>query len=245
MHKREARWGRAAGGMRATAAAVVLAAAVAACGGGERPAPEKPRSSGPDAKTVALIERTNKAMAGTSFAASGTNSAFGGAEQDITWDPEHGFHMAVRADDGTEADMFCREGRSYISAPLLAETLNRRGQRVELPGSVADKYVTVQAESCDAYFAVPTDAERAPDRDTTIRGEESEAVVVDRTKGADVYHLAATGDPRLLKWDARRDGMETTMTYRGYGAGYTVDLPSEGQQIKMTEFQAALTGAGS
>lgn len=243
MHEREARRGRVAGGIRATAAAALVAAAVAACGGGGRPGPQVVEASGPDPKTVALIEKTNSTMAGTSFAASGTNSAFGGAGQDITWDPEHGFHMTVRTDDGTETDMYCRDGRSYIGARLLAETLNQRGQQVEVPQGIADTYVTVQAKSCDAYFAVPASAERAPKRDTTVDGEKSQAVAVENAGSADVYHIAASGDPRLLKWDAHRDGMQTTMTYRGYGEEYPVTLPPEDRRIRMTEFQAEVMGS--
>jgi hypothetical protein len=233
----------AARGARAAAAALVLAAGLAACG--DDPRPRTLERSGPDERTVALVERTNRTMAGASFTASGTNSAFGGAEQEITWDPAQGFHMTVRADDGGETDMFCRDGRSYISAPLLAETLGQRGQQVAVPDGLADSYVTVQGRSCDAYFAVPVSAERAPGRDTTIDGKKSKAVAVRSPGGTDVYHIARTGEPRLLKWDAELEGVETTMTYRGYGAEYPVTLPPEDRRIRMTEFQAAVMEAAT
>lgn len=247
MHRCQAgRWWRVAGGgTRATAVTVLAAAALAACGGGERPAPEPAVAgpSGPDKEAAALIEKTNAAMAGTSFAASGSHSAFGGAEQDITWDPDHGLHMTVRADDGTETDMYCRDGKSYISARLLAETLNQRGQQVRVPEEIADTYVTVQAKSCDAYFAVPVSARRAPQRDSAVRGEKSKAVALRNAGGVDVYHLAAAGEPRLLQWDATRDGMRTTMTYRGFGEEYPVTLPPKERRMRMSAFHAEVTGA--
>jgi hypothetical protein len=246
MRKREAHRGRVVGGVRAAVAVAVLAAGMAACGDdGERPASRVVEESGPDETTVALIESSNQVMAGSSFAASGTNSAFGGAEQEITWDPEHGFHMTVIADDGTETDMYCRDGRSYISAPLLAETLNQRGRQITVPEDIADRYVTVQAESCDAYFAVPDSAERAPKRDTTVDGAKTQAVVRDKAGSADVYHLAASGRPRLLKWDAERDGLKTTMTYGGFGEEYPVTLPSGERQMKMSAFQAEVVKGGT
>lgn len=236
--RRTGRGARVVRGTRATAAVLVLAGGLAACGADPRP--RTAEETGPDEKTVALVEKANRTMAGSSFTATGTNSAFGGAEQEITWDPDHGFHMAVRADDGTETDMYCRDGRSYISAPLLVETLSRRGQQVELPDELADRYVTVQGKSCDAYFEVPVTAERAPKRDAKIDGRKSVAVAVQSPGGADVYHLASSGKPRLLKWDAELEGMETTMTYGGYGEEYPVTLPPEERRIRMTEFQAAV-----
>lgn len=233
-------------GVRAAAVAVALVAGTAACGGdGGRPAPKAAEETGPDEKTVALLEKTNEVMKGTSFTASGTNSAFGGAEQEISWDPEHGFHQTVRADGGTETDMYCRDGKSYISARLLAETLSRRGQSVTVPEELTGSYVTVQAKSCDAYFAVPVSAERAPKRDTTIDGEKSKAVTVENAGSADVYHLAASGKPRLLKWNAERDGAQTTMTYGGYGEEYGITLPPEDRLIEMSDFQKAVMGAAT
>ncbi|MDT0377893.1 hypothetical protein RM572_03780 [Streptomyces sp. DSM 42041] len=241
--RRTGRHTQAARGARAAAVALVLAAGLAACGDDPRPRPLE--QSGPDEKTVALVKKTNATMAGTSFTASGTNSAFGGAEQEITWDPEQGFHMTVRADDGEETDMYCREGTSYISAPLLVETLGQRGQQVSLPEGLAGSYVTVQGKSCDAYFAVPESAERAPGRDATVDGRKSRALAVQSPGGADVYHLARSGEPRLLKWDAELEGMETTMTYGGYGERYPVTLPPEDRRIRMTEFQAAVLEAAT
>jgi hypothetical protein len=245
MRKRTGRGARAAAGLRAAAVTTALLAGVVACGGGERPgSPEVVEESGPDEKTVALVERTNKAMAGTSFTAYGTNSAFGGAEQEITWDPDHGFHMTVRADDGGETDMFCRDGTSYISAPLLSETLNQRGQNVTVPQELTDRYVTVQAKSCDAYFAVPRTAQRAPERDTKIDGEKSTALTVRNAGGTDVYHIAGSGASHLLKWDAELEGMQTTMKYAGYGEEHPITLPPEDRRMKMTDFQAEVMGGG-
>ena len=245
MRKREAGHGRAVAGVRASAAAAaVLLGCVTACGNeGERPSPRVVEESGPDRGTVALIAKTNDVMAGSSFAASGTNSAFGGAEQDITWDPEHGFHMTVRA-DATEADMYCRDGRNYISAPLLGETLKSRDRQLTVPDELAGQYVTVQAKSCDAYFEIPESAERAPEQDTRVDGVPTKAVAVGKAGSADVYHIAATGRPRLLKLDAELDGLRTTMTYEGYGERYGITLPPEERQIKMSEFQAAVLGSG-
>ncbi|MFR9673870.1 hypothetical protein [Streptomyces sp. TR06-5] len=239
MHERDQRRTRAADGMRAASALVLLTTALAACGGGsgERPAPRETRQSGPSQQTVALVERTNRAMSRTSFTASGTNSAFGGAQQEITWDPAQGFHMTVRADDGTETDVYCRDGRTYISAPLLAETLSRPEQPITVPDDFADRYVTVEADSCDGYFTVPTTVERAPRRDTVIDGSTSRAVTVEKGGSVDVYHLAADA-PRLMKWDVRRDGVQTTMTYGGYGKEYPLTLPPEEQRMEMSRFQA-------
>lgn len=232
-------------GVRAAAVAAALVAGVAACGGGGDAAPKKPEETGPDEKTVALIEKTNKVMKSSSFTASGSNSAFGGAEQEITWDPDHGFHRTVRADDGTESDMYCRDGRSYVSSLLLAESLSRGAKQVTVPEEISDAYVTVQGKKCGAYFHVPTSAERAPDRDATIDGRKSRAVTVGRSGSADTFHIAATGKPRLLKQDAERDGTKTTMTYGGYGEEYEITLPEDDRLISMSDFQKAVMGAAT
>jgi hypothetical protein len=245
MRKRTGRGARAAAGLRTAAVTTALLAGAVACGGGERPGPEVVEESGPDKQTVGLIEKTNKVMAGTSFTASGTNSTFGGADQEITWDPDHGFHAAVRAEDGGETDLYCRDGKSYISAPLLAETLNRRGQEITLPEELTGMYVTVQAKSCDAYFAVPASAQRAPERDTEIGGEKSTAVAVKNDDGADVYHVAASGESRLLRQDGHAEGAKTTMTFGGYGEEYPITLPPEDRRMNMTEFQADVMGAAT
>ncbi|MCF6526604.1 hypothetical protein [Streptomyces sp. JJ36] len=230
-------------GMRAAVVAAALVAGTAACSGGSDGSGDeaKPRKSGGGQKseTAALIEKTNKVMAATSFHASGTSTAFGGARQEIWWDPDAGMRMTVEADGGSGGEMYCKDGKSYISAPLLAETLGQRGQEVSVPAELTGSFVTVEAsgEGCEAYFAVPESGKRVPEKDGAIEGRKSLAIAAGDSRTADVYHLAASGESRVLRMESRREGVQASTTYEGYGAEYTVELPPAEKQVPMAEFQ--------
>lgn len=238
-------------GLRAVTVVAVLAAGAVGCadggggGGGVRKTAPKAAENGPKKKTAALIEKTNEVMAATSFRAAGTSTAFGGAEQEIWWDPASGLRMEVRAGNGTRGEMYCKDGTSYISAPLLAETLGQRGRKVTVPDAFAQTFVTVEAtgEDCEAYFALPDSGKRVPAKDGEVGGRKTLAVAADGSETADVYHIAASGQSRVLKMDSEREGVRSTTTYAGYGKDYRVTLPPEDQRIKMAEFQKEVVGS--
>ncbi|OEV02874.1 hypothetical protein AN216_15875 [Streptomyces oceani] len=220
-----------------------LVVGVSACGGGSEEEDDSKSSSGSEEKQAdkgpsVLVKKANKAMAETSFRASGSTTAFPGARQVMRWDPEQGMHMKVEGDEGDEVrEAYCKEGTSYISTSLLAASVSKQGQKVTIPDELGSSFVEQQGQGCEMYFKVPDSAKRAPGKDTTVDGEKTKAVTVKGGKSADVYRIAASGQARVLQMESKRNGQSSKSTYEGFGESYDITLPPEDQRISMEEFQ--------
>ncbi|MFB7917704.1 hypothetical protein [Streptomyces sp. NPDC056061] len=223
--------------LRTLAAVVVLASAAVGCGDGSDSS-----SGGGGSSASARIEAVNKVMRETSFSATGTTTAFVGATQKMTWDPKQGFRMEVGGTPQTEGgSMYCKDGKNYISAPLFAATLAEKGQQITVPSSLSDHYVSSDTgKDCTGYFAISSDGQFAPDKDTTVDGKKAQAIQVSAGLGEDVYFVSPESPNYLLKQEASQNGRTSSTTFTGFGAKVTISMPSDDKTMTMDEFRSAV-----
>lgn len=227
---------------RSLAPALILAAAAVGCGNGSS---TDNGDGGADASAATRIEAVNKTMRETSFSSTGTTTAFEGATQKTSWDPEQGFRMEVsgapQADGG---EMYCKDGTSYTSAPLFAAMLAQKGQQITVPDRLSDVYVSSETGGdCAAFFALSPTGEFAPAKDTTVDGRKALAIEVSSGPANDTYYVSAESPDHLLKQEASRDGSTSTTTYTDFGKEMNISLPAEDKTMTMAEFRTAI-GAG-
>lgn len=186
------------------------------------------------------IEATNNSMRGQSFHASGTTTAFPGATQETWSDPRQGLHMKVTGH--VSGDIYCKDGTSYTSAPLLAAALRQRGQSITVPDRLADTYVTSTTTSgCDMYYRIPETVRAAPAQDRLINGKQASAFETPAGSTQDVYFLE-NGKLRLLQVESSRDGRTSTTSYDSYGETFSLQMPTAGHIMTMEQFRAAVNG---
>ncbi|MFF9349935.1 hypothetical protein [Streptomyces sp. NPDC014734] len=226
--------------LRTLAVVVVFASAAVGCGDGSDSS-----SGGGGSSVSARIEAVNKAMRETSFSATGTTTAFVGATQKMSWDPKQGFRMEVGGTPQTEGgSMYCKDGKNYISAPLFAATLAEKGQQITVPSNLADRYVSSDTGGdCTSYFAVSSDGQFAPDKDTTIGSTKAQAIQVSAGVGEDVYFISPESPNYVLKQETSQNGRTSSTTFGDFGAKMTISMPSDDKTMTMDEFRSAV-GAG-
>ncbi|MFC0599729.1 hypothetical protein [Streptomyces palmae] len=232
--------------------AAALALAATGCGNekdsADDPEPSAPASSAssepatPDSPVAERIKAVNEGMRGTSFHASGTTTALGGGRQDMWSDPEQGFHMRMRGKDFTH-EIYCKNGTTYMSSAMLADTLKQRGQRIEVPDRLADTYVTSETnDGCDVFYRIADTGKPAPDKDRKVAGKQTTAIAVSDGTTSDTYFLQ-NGAPRLLRMDSTRDGRTSTTTYDSFGKKFTITVPPSDKTMPMDEFRRRVTGS--
>uniref|UniRef100_A0AAU3GXG8 Lipoprotein n=1 Tax=Streptomyces sp. NBC_01401 TaxID=2903854 RepID=A0AAU3GXG8_9ACTN len=242
--------------LRSIAVTVLLAGAAVGCGGDSDegsstdPAPGSDSVSLlPDGKSSegssasSLIEAVNETMRKTAFSSVGTSTAFEGALQHTRWNPDQGFSMKVTGTgDFTGGEMYCKDGTSYISTPLLAEMLKEKGTTITVPEQYEEVYVTSETgQGCDAYFAVSSSGTFAPDKDTTIEGKKARAVEVSTAETTDTYFVSDKAPNHLLKLNSKRDGSTSSTTYTDFGSAKPVQIPAKDSTMPMADFQNAVT----
>jgi len=232
--------------LRTLALAVILAGSAVGCGGGSgNSSGTDPGADGSEASAATRIEAVNKAMRETSFSSAGSTTAFGGATQKTSWDPEQGFQIKVSGTpQGDGGEMYCKDGMSYTSAPLFAAMLAQKGQQITVPERLFDVYVSSETGGdCAALFALSPTGEFAPDKDTTVDGRKALAIDVSSGPANDTYFISAEAPDLLLKQEASRDGRTSTTTYTDFGKEMTISMPAKGKTMTMAEFRSAI-GAG-
>ncbi|OII65072.1 hypothetical protein BJP40_18095 [Streptomyces sp. CC53] len=213
--------------------ALAAAGLVAGCG----KSPDASASGGAEGTAAEVAERVNETMRKTSFHASGTTTAFVGAEQETWWDPEKGLRMKTTG-GGVSGEMYCKDGTSYISAPLFADMLEERGQNVTVPDRLADVFVTTgSGQGCDAYFAVSDTAEFLPEEDTTVGGTAAKALKVYAGTASDTYFVADGDTARLLRLDSLRNGRRSTTTYDSFGDSFSISIPPKEKTMSLEAFR--------
>ncbi|MFE9803784.1 hypothetical protein ACFYP6_33845 [Streptomyces goshikiensis] len=186
------------------------------------------------------IEATNSSMLGQSFHASGTTTAFPGATQETWSDPRQGLHMKVTGQ--VSGDIYCKDGTSYTSAPLLAAALRQRGQSLTVPDRLLDTYVTSTTVSgCDMYYRIPETVQAAPAQDRVIDGKRASAFETPAGSTQDVYFLE-DGKLRLIQVESSRAGRTSTTTYDAFGEKYSIEMPAAQKTMTMEQFRAAVNG---
>ncbi|AXG78079.1 hypothetical protein [Streptomyces paludis] len=222
-----------------------LLAAVTGCSGSSGSGSES--GSGKNAasydKAGDLVKEVNKAMKATAFHASGSSTALGGGTQETWSDPVEGLRMKSAGADGA-GEMFCKDGKNYISASLLAASVEQTGQKITVPPKLADVYVSNEAgQSCDAYYRIDESAKFAKDRNGKVGGQETVALTMSVGATSDTYHVAAEGPPYLLKMDSTREGRTSSTTYGRFGEKNTITLPKEADTMPMADFRKEVMGS--
>ncbi|AXE23764.1 hypothetical protein C0216_10085 [Streptomyces globosus] len=204
----------------ATALAVLAALALTGCGS-------------PDGTSV---EKANDQLRSTSFHSSGTTTAFAGGGQEAWWDPKQGFHLRATWPGGS-GDMFCKDGKTYTSTALLANSLKDRGQWITVPKELTDSFVTSETDGgCERFFEIPEAAEHDPDADRTSQGRQARAYTAAAGGARDTYYLES-GTSRLLELASTRDGQSSTTQYDSYGEKFPITIPSNANTLSMDEFR--------
>ncbi|MGW0769877.1 hypothetical protein [Streptomyces sp. NPDC002676] len=239
--------------VRVLALAALLGTTTLACGsgsgsGGDRggagtgsdaptvSAPADPAATG--APAIEMIKQVNDTMRETPFSGIGTTTAFEGAGlQRIVWNPDQGLRIFYTGTVG--GDMYCKDGVTYMSSGLLAESLKSQGTEITVPDRLAGTYVTTRSgQGCDAYFALPTSGTFAPEKDTTVEGVRARAIVAAAGATSDTYLVSAQDPARLLKTKSVRDGRSSSTTYVDFGKKKDVTLPSPDKTMSMEKFRA-------
>ncbi|MEV3931649.1 hypothetical protein [Streptomyces sp. NPDC053728] len=234
--------------LRTAALAALLLAGAVACSdnSGEDAAtsPSSPASSvadeAVDGSAAERIEAVNETMRTTTFSAIGTSTAYDGALQNMTWNPQQGLHIRISGTIG--GNMYCQDGVTYISSNLLAANLKQQGQEITVPAELDDVYVTTKSgEGCDSFFALSPTGRYDPSGDATVNGSPARAVKVSASASAtDTYYVSAKDPAYLLKLKSTRDGRTSSTTYVDFGKEMTVTLPSADKTMTMEAFRARI-----
>ena len=218
---------------------MVLSGAVVGC---DKGSDSSSGSSGSGSSVSARIEAVNKAMRETSFSATGTTTAFVGATQKMFWDPQQGLRIEVGGTPETAGgSMYCKDGTSYTDARLFSEMLTQKGQSIDVPNHLLDRYVSSDTgKDCSFYFAISPDGQFAPDKDMTIDGKKALAIQASSGLAEDVYFVSPESPDHLLKQEAARDGRVSRTTYSGFGAKVTISMPPADKTMTMAEFRKAV-----
>ncbi|MEU5430105.1 hypothetical protein AB0H73_31540 [Streptomyces olivoreticuli] len=191
------------------------------------------------------VQSTNLLMRNTPFHASGTTTALGGGSQEMWSDPEQGLRLkATSSETGQSGEMFCKEGSTYTSAPLLADSLRQSGQNITLPPDLTDVYVlgTPGQQGCSSFYAIAETAKPDATQDTSVNGVKTYAVVAASGPTSDVYQIAAEEKSYLLQLRSNRDGRTSTTTYDSFGDRFTINVPSDDKTMTMNEFRRRVSG---
>ncbi|MCH0540525.1 hypothetical protein I3F58_13270 [Streptomyces sp. MUM 203J] len=181
-------------------------------------------------------------MRGTTFHSEGTTTAFAGARQETWWDPEQGLRSTTTGSD-VSGEMYCKDGTSYISAPLFAAMLKERGQEITVPERLSDVFVTTETgQGCDIYFKVPDGGELQPEKDGSVADKAAKALTVSAGTASDTYFIDADDTGQVLRLDARRDGRTSTTSYDSFGEKFSITLPPQERTLPMEDFRKQVTG---
>ncbi|WP_344122749.1 hypothetical protein [Streptomyces blastmyceticus] len=160
-------------------------------------------------------------------------------------DPEQGLRLkATSSETGQSGEMLCKEGTTYTSAPLLADSLRQSGQNITLPPDLTDVYVlgTPGQQGCSSFYAIAETAKADPAQDGSVNGVKTYAVAAASGPTSDVYRIAAEEKPYLLQLRSSRDGRTSTTTYDSFGDKFTINVPSDDKTMTMNEFRRRASG---
>lgn len=217
----------------------LAAGLVSGCGKGS----DAPTAGGAGGSAAEVAERANEVMRGTSFHASGTTTAFIGAQQETWWNPKHGLRMKTSG-PGVSGEMYCKDGISYISAPLFADMLEERGQYIKVPDRFADVFVTTESgQDCDAYFKIADGGQFLPEEDAAVGGKPTKALKVSAGTASDTYFIEDGDTARLLRLDSLRNGRRSSTTYDSFGEKFSISIPPAEKTMPMDKFQSEVKGS--
>ncbi|GAA1905732.1 hypothetical protein GCM10009716_14560 [Streptomyces sodiiphilus] len=188
-----------------------------------------------------LIEAVNEAMSSTTFHVSGTTTALGGGQQEGWSDPEVGVRLEYRTEELPHGEMYCgADGYLYSSMSLFEVQLRQMGEDPDIPEDLADHYVVNEVPGGDCGFVYKIDASGASGEAGEVDGVPTTTLVVKQQGNEDTYHIAAEGEPYLLRLDSLYDGRESTSVYDSFGDPVEISLPSEDETIHMDALRTRL-----
>ncbi|MEU8521160.1 hypothetical protein [Streptomyces sp. NBC_01216] len=187
------------------------------------------------------VDKANDELRSTSFHGRGSTTALGGGSQEIWSDPDQGLRIKASGASAT-GEMYCKDGKTYTSAPMFADALKQRGQAIDLPERLADVFVTTETgQGCDVYFVISDSAEHAPESDKTFDGRRTTAFSVSSGAATDTYYLESESS-RLVRLEAERDGRTSTTRYDSFGEKFTITMPDEDKTMPMDDFRREVMG---
>ncbi|MFF9014401.1 hypothetical protein ACF09C_15710 [Streptomyces sp. NPDC014870] len=186
------------------------------------------------------VEKANDELRSTSFHSSGTTTAFNDGTQEAWWDPDEGFRLKASWTGGS-GEMFCKDGKTYTHATLLAKGLKEKGQSITVPDELAAVFVTSETDGgCETYFQIPKAAEHAPEEDRTSQGKLTRAFSVSVGTARDTYYIESDTS-RLVQLVSGRNGVFSTTEYDSFGEKFSITLPSDADTMSMDEFRRQAT----
>ncbi|MEU3351353.1 hypothetical protein [Streptomyces sp. NPDC037389] len=188
---------------------------------------------------------TNLLMRNTSFHASGTTTAFEGSRTEMWSVPGQGLHIhTTNSQTGKNGDIFCKDGATYTSAPLFADSLKQSGTAsITVPPDLTDVYVKSEMpQGCASMYSIPENAKLTPEQDSSVNGAKSYGLTASNALTSDVYQVAAEGRSYLLQLGSTRDGRSSITTYDSFGEKFTVTLPPMDKTMPLKDFRNRVTG---
>ncbi|MER7520863.1 hypothetical protein [Streptomyces sp. NPDC126499] len=186
------------------------------------------------------MEEANDRLRSASFHSSGTTTAFSGGTQEAWWDPDQGYRLKASWIGGT-GEMFCKDGKTYTSAALLAHSLKEKGQSVTVPDRLAGTFVTSETDGgCERFFEIPESAKHEPGDDRTSRGKQIQAFAVAAGGARDTYYIESDTS-RLVELVSARNGRFSTTQYDSFGEFFSITLPSDANTMSMDDFRRHVT----
>lgn len=230
------------GTSRTAVAAVLTALLLSACGSGsEGDGTDEKATDATGRSAEKLVEAVNKAMGATSFHGKGSSTAFEGGEQEMWSDPKVGLRIQVSAPELKTTDMYCAKGTLYSSTALMAAQLAQKGQKVQVPANLSDKYVETSAGgSCNRLYEIFPGATLDEKLNDEVEGTPTTALVAESQGNKDVYQIASKGSPRVLRMDSEHGGRKSTTRYDSFGEDLDITMPADDVVMSMKDFSDAV-----
>lgn len=232
--------------IRSVVITTIFIAGVAGCS--EKGTTTAPGSSASATASSAqdIIGRANAAMQKTTFHSTGTTTSFNDRTVETWWDPAQGMHTKITSRSAESQETFCKDGTNYLSTAMLADSLRQSGKAsITIPSDLTKTYITMNSgQGCDSNYKIPDIGTLAPDKNTTIRGTKTTAVVANSGPTQDVYQVAAQGTPYILRLDSTRDGRTSTTVYDSFGAAVSIALPPADRTMSLEDFKRRVSTAG-
>lgn len=227
---------------RTALAAVLTALVLAGCGSGSEEDNTDEKATDTTGRSAEeLVKAVNKAMGATSFHGKGSSTAFEGGKQEMWSDPKVGLRIQVSAPELKTTDMYCSKGTLYSSTSLMAAQLAQKGQKVQVPEELADRYVETSAGgSCNRLYEIFPGATLDKKLDDEVEGKPTTALVAESQGNKDVYQIAAQGKPLMLRMDSEHGGRESTTRYGSFGEDLDITLPSKDLVMSVKDFRDAV-----
>ncbi|GAB3122097.1 hypothetical protein GCM10027160_40510 [Streptomyces calidiresistens] len=209
-------------------------------------APEPPAAPEP---ADALVAAANEAMAAAGFRARGAAVGFDSGEQEMLVSAEGTVHITITSPELAEpGEMVCRDGVVYTSVPLHAARLRQAGEAVTVPADLEGHFIgSPVGGDCRVLWEIPAEAVPDPGYDRADASPPTRALVVSDERGEplEIHHVAAEGDPLLLRVERPVDsasGPAGETEFLDHGEAGSPRVPADSAVVSPEEFRNLLEG---